>query len=249
MSRSRFLSLSLAVFCLVCALIAALIVLPARWLMLALPDNAMASIADASGTVWQGSAQLALGPRGARYLLPEPIRWQWNNGALEVSHTWLRGPIRIEPGLSGVKVSGQHLQAPAGILTAFGAPLNTVAPGGQISLNWQAFVVGHLPDSGTLATGRWTQASSALSHVRPLGDYRLQVSAKNGAAQLAFTTEAGLLTATGHGTWEKGRLQFSGTAQASDTASDAQRAALTGILTALGPVSNGISKFGTPPRR
>ena len=246
LSLPSFLSVSRILLAVCCALVAALIVLPARWLMLAIPDNAPIAIADASGTLWQGSALVALGPDGARYLLPQPISWQWRLGALEISHPWLRGPVRASLSWSGLQVSGQHLQAPAAVLTAFGAPLNTVSPGGQISLQWPGFTVGQLPQSGTIATGRWTQATSALSHVRPLGDYRLQVTANNGAAQITLGTDAGVLSVKGQGQWEKGRLRLQGTAEPAENATDVQRAALNGLLTALGPVSNGQSHFGTP---
>lgn len=246
LSLPSFISVPLTILALCSAIVAALFVLPARWLMLALPDNAMAAIADASGTVWRGSAQIALGPDGARYLLPQPVNWQWNNGALEISHPWLRGPVRVQPSWSGMKVSAQNLRAPASVLTAFGAPLNTIAPAGQISLEWQSFIVGHVPQSGNLATGRWTQAGSALSHVRPLGDYRLQINAKDGNAQFTLSTDSGALRINGQGQWQKGRIRLQGTAEPADSATDAQRAALTGLLSALGPVTKGQSRFGTP---
>jgi len=247
LSLPGYFSPRLAILALCCALLAALPVLPARWLLLALPDDAMVALADADGTLWRGSAQLALGPPGARRLLAEPLRWQWRGAALEISHAWLRGPVRVQLGTSGVSVSGQNLRLPAAALVAFGAPLNTVAPTGQIELEWQAFSPGHLPDAGTLATGRWTQAGSALSHVRPLGDYRLQVTAERGALRFALGTDSGLLTVTGQGQWQRGRLRFHGEAEPASQASDAQRAALTGLLSALGPVSDGKSRFGTPP--
>ncbi|MCD0505512.1 type II secretion system protein N [Bordetella petrii] len=240
-------SLPLAALALLCALLAALPVLPARWMMLALPDNAMLALADADGTVWRGSGQLALGPPGARRLLSEPVSWQWRNGALEVSHAWLRGPVRVRPGLTGVRVSGQNLRMPATALASFGAPLNTVAPGGQIEVQWQAFTPGQLPAAGTLAEARWTQASSALSHVKPLGNYLLRISGGDEGVKLALSTESGVLSASGEGQWQRGRLRFRGTAEPSANASDDQRAALTGLLSALGPVSDGKSHFGTPP--
>lgn len=239
-------AISIAALALSCALIAAMIVLPARWLMLALPADAIASIADAHGTVWNGSAQIALGPEGARTLLPQPVKWQWHKGAIEVSHPWLRGPVRIQPSWSGMKVSAQNLRAPATVLQAFGAPLNTIAPGGQISIDWQGFVIGHLPENGTLATARWTHASSALAHIRPLGDYRLDVSAKGAAVQLTLSTESGVLSVSGQGSLKNDRIDLQGIARPADSATDAQRASLTGLLSALGPVTNGQSRFGTP---
>ena len=45
--------------CSVAALLAALSALPARWLLAAPPDG-IVSLADASGTVWNGSAWIAL---------------------------------------------------------------------------------------------------------------------------------------------------------------------------------------------
>jgi len=237
----------LAILALCCALLAALPVLPARWLMLLLPEDALAALAAADGTVWRGSAQLALGPPGARYLLPEPLRWQWRNGAMEITHAWLRGPVRVRPGWSGITVSGQNLRMPAAVLGALGAPLNTVAPSGQLEFEWKPRTLGGAPAAGLVATGRWTQAGSALSHVRPLGDYTLRISADNGTLHLALSTDAGLLALTGTGQWQRGRLRFSGEAAPAEHASDAQRAALAGLLSALGPVSNGTSHFGTPP--
>ncbi|WP_038853859.1 type II secretion system protein N [Bordetella petrii] len=241
-------SFSLPLAALACgsALLAALPVLPARWFKLLIPDDAMVALAGADGTVWRGSAQLALGPPGARRLLPQPVRWQWRAGALELSHPWLRGPVRLQPGWNGVTVSAQNLQMPAAVLAAFGAPLNTVAPGGQIEVQWRPFLLGSMPPAGELGVGRWTQASSALSQVRPLGDYRLRASAADGAIELQLDTEAGVLELTGSGQVRKGRLQFQGIAQPAAGASDAQRAGLTGLLGALGPVSDGRSRFGTP---
>ncbi|WP_242697386.1 type II secretion system protein N [Bordetella petrii] len=236
----------LAALALCCALLAALPVLPARWLLLALPDDAMATLADADGTIWHGSARLALGPPGGRHLLSEPLRWQWRDGAVEISHAWLRGPVRVQPGWSGITVSGQNLRLPAAALAAFGAPLNTVAPAGQVEIEWRSFSPSRLPASGTLATGHWTNAGSALSHVRPLGDYTLRVTADNGALRLALSTDSGVLSVTGQGRLQRGRLHFRGEAAPADNATPAQRAALTGLLSALGPVSNGKSHFGTP---
>ncbi|CAP43205.1 type II secretion system protein N [Bordetella petrii] len=237
----------LAALALCCALLAALVVLPARWLLLVQPDDAMAALADADGTLWRGSARVALGPPGARRLLPEPLHWQWRHGALEISHAWLRGPVRAQPGWSGIAVSGQNLRLPAATLAAFGAPLNTVAPGGQLEIDWQPFVLGHLSAGGALATARWTNASSALSHVRPLGDYTLRITADQDTLRLALGTDSGVLSVTGQGRLRHGRLRLRGEAAPADNATPPQRAALAGLLSALGPVSNGKTHFSTPP--
>ena len=77
--------LLLALACSVAALLAALSALPARWLLLAAPQGGIVSLADAGGTIWNGSAWIALGPPGARRMLPQACngngigaRWKWN---------------------------------------------------------------------------------------------------------------------------------------------------------------------------
>ena len=45
------------------ALASALAVLPARWLLAVLPPAWPVALVDASGTVWQGQALIAVGPR------------------------------------------------------------------------------------------------------------------------------------------------------------------------------------------
>ena len=64
-----------------------------------LPDDAPVALADASGTLWRGSAWIALGPPGARRMLPQPVQWQWRWSALalDVTHPWLQGPLRASP--------------------------------------------------------------------------------------------------------------------------------------------------------
>ncbi|HYG46175.1 MAG TPA: type II secretion system protein N, partial [Bordetella sp.] len=65
--------------------------------------------------------------------------------------------------------------------------------------------------------------------------------------QLALSTDAGLLSLTGQGQWQRGRLRFRGVAAPAPDASEAERAALIGLLSALGPMADGKSQFGTPP--
>ncbi|WZB61168.1 type II secretion system protein GspM [Achromobacter xylosoxidans] len=106
--------LLLALACSVAALLAALSALPARWLLLAAPQGGIVSLADASGTVWNGSAWIALGPPGARRVLPQALQWQWHWRTLEMElrHPWLQGPLRLSPGWTGATLSAQSLRAP-----------------------------------------------------------------------------------------------------------------------------------------
>ncbi|MBO1013658.1 type II secretion system protein N [Achromobacter sp. SD115] len=232
----------------VCAAAAAVTVLPARWLLAVLPDKASVALADASGTLWRGSAWIALGPPGARRMLPQPVQWQWRWDALalEISHPWLQGPLRATPGWNGVSVPAQSLRAPASILSALGAPWNTIAPQGTLEIRWQPLRLGAALPPGPVAELRWRNASTALTPVAPVGSYLLRVQGGKSGATLALSTESGLLDVTGQGSaGGRGGLKFQGQATYAGSAREADRAALDGLLSALGRRSGDVTTFGS----
>lgn len=240
----------LAVGALLAALFSALAVMPARWLMRVPDPGWPIAIIDATGTVWDGTALLAVGPPGARRTVPEPVAWHWGWQGIDVRHAWLAGPLHLTPGWRGVAVSAQSLRLPADMLAALGAPLNTLAPGGQIEMKWQAYAPG-VSAAGPLLDAQWRDATSSLSTVRPLGSYLLRVTRTGkGGLSLALSTQSGALRLQAAGAWNGKRLSLNGTAQAAADASDGTRMALNGLLSAIGRRSNDDqSVFGTdlPP--
>lgn len=228
----------------VVAIAAALAVLPARWLLWLMPSDAPITVVDAGGTLWDGSAWIALGSPQSRRMLTEPVQWRWNGRSIEVRHPWLRGPVRLTPGLRGMSVSAQQATLPAAVLAGLGMPWNTLAPGGQLDVQWRAFDTGSV-SQGTLADVYWRNASSALSSITPIGDYRLRAEGAGRNVKLTLSTDKGALQLTGQGEWNGRTLNFRGQARASDNASDAQQAALIGLLTAIGPERDGAHTFGT----
>jgi general secretion pathway protein N len=240
--------LLLALACSVAALLAALSALPARWLLLAAPPDGIVSLADASGTVWNGSAWIALGPPGARRVLPQALQWQWHWRTLEMElrHPWLQGPLRLSPGWTGATLSAQSLRAPAAALSALGSPWNTLAPQGTLELKWQTLPLGGRLPAGPLAELRWRDAATALAPVNPVGSYvlRLQGDGKSGGA-LALSTESGLLDVSGQGSLSPRGATFQGRATYAAKADVAERAALDGLLSALGRRSEDVVTFGT----
>lgn len=167
----------LALACAASALVFGSAVLPARWLLALQPDDAPLVLADAAGTLWNGAAWIALGPPGARRMLPQPLHWQWrwSSLTLELSHPWLQGPLRAGLGWDGVAVSAQSLRLPATVLPALGAPWNTLAPEGTLEISWQALRLGAALPQAPLAELRWRDAATALSPVAPVGTYVLRV--------------------------------------------------------------------------
>ncbi len=221
------------------ALIAALLVLPARWLIVALPSQWPVAVVDASGSIWKGTALLALGPPESRTMLPTPVNWdtRWDGGPLvELRHAWLDGPLSLRPQTAGLLVSGRTLRLPAATLEQLGAPFNTLKPAGNLHLKWPALrLSGNLP-VGELMNIEWTDASTALSLLKPIGHYRVQLSGESGnAIAIALTTVKGPLSMEGKGRWtERAGLSFSGVARPDPSASQEIRAALQSTLSALG---------------
>ncbi|MBB1624408.1 type II secretion system protein N [Achromobacter sp. UMC71] len=238
----------LALACGACAVVAAAVVLPARWLLALLPDDAPVTLADAAGTLWNGSAWIALGPPGARRMLPQALHWQWrwSSLTLEVSHPWLQGPVRAGLAWTGVTLSAQSLRLPATALPALGAPWNTLAPEGTIEVAWQALRLGGALPDAPLAELRWRDAGTALTRVAPVGTYLLKIrgNGKSGAT-LALTTESGPLAVTGQGTASPRGVRFQGQATFAPSASEADRNALDGLMSTLGRRSDDVVVFGT----
>lgn len=231
-----------------CAVAAGVAVLPARWLLALLPDDAPITLADASGTLWRGSAWIALGNPGARRVLPQAVQWQWrwDAMALDISHPWLQGSLRARPGWNGISVPAQSLRVPASVLPALGAPWNTLKPQGMLEINWQALSLGAALPPGPVAELRWRNAGTALTSVTPVGTYVLKVQGGGKAgASLALTTENGLLNVTGQGSMGGRGLSFQGQAAYAPSASEADRAALDGLMSSLGRRSGDTVAFGT----
>ncbi len=231
-----------------CAVAAGVSVLPARWLLALQSDASVVALADASGTLWRGSAWIALGPQGAQRVLPQAVQWQWrwDTMALEVTHPWLQGPLRARVSWNGLSVPAQSLRVPASVLPALGAPWNTLAPEGMLEINWQALRLGGDLPAGTIADLRWRNAGTALTSVTPVGTYLLRVQgAGKAGATLALTTENGLLTVTGQGNAGARGVSFEGQATYAASANEAQRAALDGLMSTLGRRSGDTVTFGT----
>jgi general secretion pathway protein N len=230
-------SLMLLAFC------AALVVLPARWIMAMLPGNWPLAVVNASGTVWSGSATIAVGPPERRRTVAEPLRWQLSiadGPKLLVSHPWLGGPLAMTPAWLGIGISGQTLQLPASVLATLDARIAAVGPGGELSLKWPATLIGGSKRSAgaTLLDVQWRNAVSTLAPIRPLGDYALALKqGPQGQAELTLSTQQGPLVLKGTGVLGHG-FQFDGTAQADPAANASTQAALRDLLAALGPHQN-----------
>ncbi|NYT57768.1 type II secretion system protein N [Alcaligenaceae bacterium] len=227
------------------ACVAALAVLPARWFIAVVPDHWPLAVVDASGTIWSGSATVALGAREHQRTVPAALRWEtsWARGPkLTLRHPWLGGPLALTPAWLGLGISGQTLQLPAAALATLDARMMAVGPGGTLSLKWPASIIGPTPRPAgtTLLEARWRDAASALTPIRPLGDYALVLKQlASGSVDVTLSTLEGTLVLKGQGTLNRTQgFQFDGTAQADPSASAHDQTALRDVLAALGPQRN-----------
>lgn len=212
---------------------------PASWLAGALADatGQRLLLADARGTVWQGSAVLVLtAGTGSRDASALPGRLQWQLG-LDGAAVRLRArqaccingevKLRVVPSLGGLRVElpaatapGPIGQWPAAWLVGLGTPWNTVQPTGTLQLSSPGLAL-------ELVQGRWRFSGSAqldlasfasrLSTLDALGSYRLTIrgdAARGDATTLALSTLEGALQLSGAGQFTGSRFSFNGQANA-----------------------------------
>jgi general secretion pathway protein N len=226
--------------------VALLVFAPARWLTDTVQQISAGRLvlAQARGTVWNGSAQLLLaGGLGSSdaVALPGRVAWQlrpaWGawHASLEASCcTPLPLQLQAVPRWGGMQLTlddGQS-QWPAALLAGLGTPWNTIQAEGVLSLSTRGL-------SMTLVQGRLAIAgqaqlealglSSRLSTLRPMGSYRLTLQGGD-TATLELATLEGSLQLTGSGRWVGSRLHFEGAASAQAERVDA----LSNLLNIIG---------------
>ena len=231
---------------LVGSLLALVLFAPARWLADAVTHSTgqQLLLAEPRGTVWQGSARLALtGGIGSQDMAALPGRVQWT---LSPNLTGLRLrllaecctaqalQLRVLPLLGGfrIELADAHSLWPAAVLAGLGTPWNTLQPTGQLSLQSQGLSAqwnaGRLQVSGS-AVLEARNMSSRLSTLRPMGSYRLMLQG-GPSVSLRLETIEGSLQLAGSGQWVGSRLRFTGEASAAPE----REAALTNLLNIIG---------------
>lgn len=232
-------SLRFSVLLLVAATVAAVATVivraPAAWAGDWLEAHSRLRLVDTRGTLWSGSAMLAVSDGRRMALLPGRVAWRVDAAPLaagrlsaRIEHPWSATPLELSARAGGVALQSGRAQVPAAALAALGAPFNTIRPGGQLELRWTDLAVGREALSGSLQVD-WRDAQSALSTVAPLGTYRLQV----GGGRIQLDTVSGPLQLQGSGSLRGLRVSFRGVASAEPE----MRPALNGLLGVLGPRS------------
>ncbi|TAL68375.1 MAG: type II secretion system protein N [Burkholderiaceae bacterium] len=219
---------------------------PASWLAqwVARRTDGHVVLAQARGTIWNGSAQLVLAAGAGSQLaliLPGRLAWRlrpaWGALLARVDAPCCTAQplqLRISPRWDGARLAlaDGRSQWPAAVLAGLGAPWNTVQLEGTLALSSSTLSLewtdGRLDISGQAQLDA-VGLSSRLSTLKPMGSYRMTL---NGGATptLTLQTLQGSLQLTGSGRWVGSRLRFNGVA----SAAPAHEAALTNLLNILG---------------
>lgn len=201
-------------------LIVIVVAAPAAWVAGWLADRGSWRLVHAEGSLWRGSASVGIEDRGVVRLLPGRVAWRGMPGeslagriALSLEHPAMDNPVTVSWAPSGLSVTAGRARFPAAVLAAFGAPFNTVRPGGDLDVSWSALRVAGHELAGHIDVA-WTDARSALSPVAPLGSFRLTLDGKGGGTEVLLTTLRGPLQLTGRGSADVRKVKFTGTADA-----------------------------------
>ncbi len=204
-----------AVVAVVCVLAVVVANAPANWLAgyLEARTRGVVLLADARGTVWSGSAVMALAAPSATegsapvagLALPGRVIWtlEIDRTLAPVLHLTHDG-VLLQPLTARVREGGLVLEAgtvelPASMLRLVGAPLNTLLPEGRCSLQWNGLrFEGSGPPVGE-GMLRIASFALAISPVRPLGDYLVSWSSGAAGVTWQLATERGPLQLQGGG--------------------------------------------------
>ncbi len=200
------------------------------------------TLADVRGTVWDGSAiVVSKADKNGNQLPFVPGRFVWQLSpklllgqvSIKIDNTeTLTDPIIIEGNWYQWHINPSSVRLNAEQLSLFGAPFNTLKLSGDVLMSWQELQV-NLQDEKTNIMGLiqidFKKIASALSPIKPLGEYQLTMEWLSQQAKIKLNTLEGPLQLHGDGIFQQGRLQFSGIAYA-DPGKEKQLSLLLNLL-------------------
>lgn len=208
-------------------------------------------LAEPQGSIWNGSGRLvftatatgvsgdASAQRGAfdagngpqaldGIALPGRVRWTLRVLPLVVGMVdatfgldGMAQPVRLQGSFGELRVGPGSLSLPSVELARLGSPWNSLRPSGALALQWEPLVMrqGRIDGDAVIDL---RDAASALTPVRPLGSYRVNINGRGADANLQLSTLNGPLQLSGDGTWDaRAGLRFE--ARAIAQGDDAER--------------------------
>lgn len=206
-----------ALVSLLCVIVVFAVTAPASFADVAL-NKATAGrlrLADTAGNLWRGKGKLVFADVAAEpsahtiygVMLPGDFEWKIAGLPLligkldaELSGVGITPAIKLTGGLSELKISASRLVLPTVDLSRMGSPWNTFRPQAALDVQW---------DNMRLRQGRFEgkaaielkDIASALTPVRPLGSYRVDIVGSGSSADVKLLTTQGPLNLSGSGVW------------------------------------------------
>lgn len=199
-------------------------------------------LANATGTVWKGSATPAIRQRSGSMLALEKLHWdiallplfsgriitqlRWDNVAQGL-------PMVATISFDQIEIRNAILPLQAGILGELTPLLQPVQLSGQMLIKSDQFMLSKTGIRGN-AVADWTNAGSVLSAVNPLGSYRINLAGAGERLDVTLITTAGVLLLEGMGSFSLNQgLKFQATARAAAES----KGSLDELLSNFGPES------------
>ena len=212
-------------------------------------------LANTSGTVWRGAGTPALRGRAGNLIALEPLHWDVAvlplfTAKIKILLRWddLPSAAAMEASITFKQIELQHalLLLPAQALEEISPILKPAQFRGQFQIKSDRLVFSKRGTEGA-AVVDWQQASSALSSIAPLGNYRLTLNGAGNSINIGLATTSGVLLLEGQGNWSAARgLDFHGKAQAAEGKQDS----LAELLRHLGPQETlGVHTLTLTPQR
>lgn len=203
-------------------------------------------LANASGTVWKGSATPAIRQRSGSFLTMGNLHWDVEllslfTGKLVTQFRWdnvdQRQPMVATMTFKKIELRNAVFPLQAGIFGELSPVLQTAQLSGQLLITSDQFIFSKQGLVGN-AVANWMNAGSVLSSVSPLGSYHINISAEGERIDATLMTLSGLLLLEGRGGFTDGQnLDFQATARATE----ASKGRINEFLNNLGPeISPGV---------
>lgn len=205
-------------------------------------SNGQFALANASGTVWQGSATPVIRQRSGNFLALEKLHWDIAllplfTGKIITRMRWdnvEQGlPMVATVSLDQIELRNAVIPLQAVVLGELSPMLQPVQLSGKIQIKSDQFTFSKSGINGN-AIADWTNAGSVLSSVNPLGSYRINLAGAGGQLDVTLMTTSGVLLLEGKGNFTRNQgLKFQATARATADS----KGSLDELLRNFGPES------------
>ena len=181
------------------------------------------TLANTEGRIWHGSAMPALRQHNGNLMVLERMHWDISilpmfTGKLAVELRWdhvdQAVPMRLTATLAQVELKDAVVPLYAGLFGEVVPLMKPVQLNGPLLIRSPQFVFTRQGMQGS-ASAIWSNASSVLSAVRPLGQYHIDMTGSGSRLDLVLRTDNGLLVLDGRGSFTPAEgFRFQGTARA-----------------------------------